>query len=90
MILRTRELLVSQRTQLVNALRGHAAEFGVIAAKGIINVGKLRGIIAGDTAMPQTGRPTLAMLGEGIDRIDERLGTVNASLNARHKANPLS
>jgi transposase len=90
MILRTRELLVSQRTQLVNALRGHAAEFGVIAAKGIINVGKLREIIAGDATMPQTARETLAMLGEEIDRLDERLITVDASINARHKANPLS
>jgi transposase len=89
-ILRTRELLVSQRTQLVNALRGHVAEFDVIAAKGIINVGKRREIIAGDTAMPQTARATLAMLGEEIDRLDVRLGTVDASLNARHKANPLS
>lgn len=90
MILRTRELLVGQRTQLVNALRGHAAEFGVIAAKGIINVGKLLEMIAGDTTMPQTARETLAMLGEEIGRLDERLGTVDASLNARHKANPVS
>ena len=90
MILRTRELLVGQRTQLVNALRGHAAEFGVIAAKGIINVGKLLEMIAGDTTMPQAARETLAMLGEEIGRLDERLGTVDASLNARHKANPVS
>ena len=32
---RTRDLLVAQRTQLVNALRGHLAELGVVAAKGI-------------------------------------------------------
>jgi len=38
MVLRTRELLVSQRTQLVNPLRGHATEFGVIAGKGIERV----------------------------------------------------
>ena len=35
MDLSARDLLVRQRTQLVNAVRGHAAEFGVIAAKGI-------------------------------------------------------
>src|SRR5437660_3528402 len=34
MLLSVRELLVRQCTQLINALRGHAAEFGVIAAKG--------------------------------------------------------
>ena len=32
MLLSVRELLVRQRTQLINALRGHAAEFGVVAA----------------------------------------------------------
>jgi hypothetical protein len=35
MVLKVRETLVNQRTQLVNALRDHAAEFGIIAAKGI-------------------------------------------------------
>ena len=34
MVLKVRETLVGQRTQLVNTLRGHAAEFGVIAGKG--------------------------------------------------------
>jgi transposase len=38
MVLKVRETLVGQRTQLINALRGHAAEFGVIAAKGISQV----------------------------------------------------
>jgi transposase len=35
MVLKVRETLVGQRTQLITALRGHAAEFGVIAGKGI-------------------------------------------------------
>jgi transposase len=35
---RSRDLLVRRRTQLVNAVRGHAAEFGVITAKGIAKV----------------------------------------------------
>src|SRR6202162_3215643 len=34
MVLRTRDLLVRQRTKAINALRGHLAEFGVIVAKG--------------------------------------------------------
>src|SRR5580700_6081701 len=38
---KTRELLVKQRTMSVNALRGHLAEFGVIAAKGISHVEEL-------------------------------------------------
>ena len=43
MVLRVRELLVRNRTQAINALRGHAAEFGVIAAKGTAQVALLLG-----------------------------------------------
>jgi transposase len=42
---RGRERLVRQRTMLVNALRAHLAEFGVIAPQGLRNVGKLIAII---------------------------------------------
>src|SRR5262249_10992269 len=42
---RGRERLVRQRTGLVNALRGHLAEFGVIAPQGLRNVGKLIAIV---------------------------------------------
>ena len=38
MIFRTRDLLVRQRTQLVNALRGHLAEHGIVAAQGLARV----------------------------------------------------
>jgi transposase len=38
MIFRTRDLLVRQRTQLVNALRGHLAEHGIVAAQGLAKV----------------------------------------------------
>ena len=38
---RTRELLVRQRTMLINAVRGHCAEFGIVAAGGIVRVTEL-------------------------------------------------
>ena len=37
-MLRSRDLLVKQRTMLINAMRGHAAEFGIVAAKGTVKV----------------------------------------------------
>src|SRR3712207_7599497 len=40
-VFRTRDLLVRQRTQAINALRGHLAEFGAIAAKGPAHTSKL-------------------------------------------------
>ena len=41
MLFRTRDLLVRQRTQTINALRGHLAEFGVVAPKGPVHIHRL-------------------------------------------------
>ena len=51
---KAREMLVAQRTQLINALRGHLAEIGVIAAQGLKNARELAGIIKaeGDETIP--------------------------------------
>ena len=46
MVHRTRELLVRQRTMLVNAMRAHLAEFGVVARVGLPQVKKLLAVIA--------------------------------------------
>lgn len=48
MALRVRELIVRQRTQLVNALRGHASEFGIVAAKGTCKIAALLEVAAAD------------------------------------------
>jgi len=90
MVLRTRELLIGQRIQLVNALRRHATEFGVIAGKGIEKVGKLLEVIAGDSSIPPVARDVLAMPGAEIERLDMRLDDIDVGLQAQHKANPLS
>src|ERR1700693_1454305 len=62
-ILKHREMLVSQRTQAINALRGHAAEFGVVAAKGIVKVAALLSVLAADNAFPATGRAKFQKMG---------------------------
>jgi hypothetical protein len=56
---RGREQLVRQRTMLVNALRAHLAEFGMVAAQGLRNVGELIAIVRddGDTRLPDVRDP---------------------------------
>ena len=44
-VFRTRDLLVRQRTQLINALRGHLTEFGYVVRQGVGHVGKLVAIV---------------------------------------------
>jgi transposase len=90
MILSVRELLVKQHTQLVNALRGHASEFGVIAAKGAGHVEGLLERIAADPAIPSPAQAMFVELGERIAELRTRLAELDRKLAALHKANPLS
>lgn len=53
MTYRTRDLLVRQRTQTINALRGHLAEYGVVAPTGVAHVGRLAATVEGG----QSGLP---------------------------------
>src|SRR5262249_9601592 len=61
---RGREQLVRQRTMLVNALRAHLAEFGLVAAQGLRNVGGLIAIVRddGDRRVPDMAREVLQVL----------------------------
>jgi len=90
MILSVRELLVKQHTQLVNALRGHASEFGVIAAKGTGHVEGLLERIAADPAVPAPAQAMFVELGERIAELRTRRAELDRKLAALHKANPLS
>jgi transposase len=90
MILSVRELLVKQHTQLVNALRGHAAEFGVIAAKGTSHVEALLERIAAEPAVPAAAQVMFVELGERTAELRTQLATLDHTLTQRHKANPLS
>src|SRR5271168_4736020 len=87
MVLKVRETLIGQRTQLVNALRGHAAEFGVIAAKGISRVASLLEAIEAETTIPLEAREMLALLGQEIEHLDTRLKEIETKLTAMHKTN---
>jgi hypothetical protein len=64
MLLSVRELLVRQRTQLVNAMRGHAAEIGVVAPLGEKGLAELRTEIAAadDTSIPPAAKQAIALL----------------------------
>ncbi|WP_428394702.1 IS110 family transposase [Lichenicoccus sp.] len=80
MVLSVRELLVRNRTQAINALRGHAAEFGVIAAKGTAQVAPLLERIAADTQIPEPARQMLAFLARQVTHLDEEIATLDAQL----------
>lgn len=89
---RGRERLVRQRTGLVNALRAHLAEFGVIAPQGLRNVGKLIAIIRDETdaRLPDLARQVLAVLAVQIEQIEVAIAALEKQLTAWHKSNAVS
>jgi transposase len=83
-VFRARDLLVRQRTQTINALRGHLAEFGVIAAQGLSHVAKLVSAIDDhDTDIPELARPILRLLVEQLRSLDERVALLDRELARR-------
>src|SRR5690349_7793830 len=83
-VFRTRDLLVRQRTQAINALRGHLTEFGVIAAKGPAHTSKLIAAIEDPASdLPQAARGILAILVEELRSLDERVAVLDREI-ARH------
>ena len=92
MMHRARDLLVRQRTMLVNALRGHLAEFGLIEAQGLHKVAKLIAIVTdeNDGRMPDIARQVLQVMVNHIEDIQVRIVGLEKQLLAWHKSNPVS
>lgn len=86
-----REMLVQQRTQLLNGLRGHLAEVGVIAAQGTCNMRSLGALIhEGDASIPEAVCASLLPLVEQIAHLDEAIGAIDTDIAAQAKADPVS
>lgn len=80
---RVRDTLVAQRIQLINALRGHLAEFGIVAPKGASNVGALIGRLADADEVPGIARGVLQTLVDQLRHTEERLTELDEQLKAQ-------
>src|SRR5918997_4891145 len=89
MMHRSRELLVGQRTALVNALRGHLAELGIVAAKGIHRVAELLAELVGvdDSRIPPLARASLRCLAAQIEAVETQIDKLEALILGWHKGN---
>lgn len=86
MLHRTRDLLVRQRTMLINALRAHLAEFGIVVAQGRRKASELIRRLD-ELPIPALARTALQELAGQIDAADRRIATVEKEILAWHKAN---
>lgn len=85
MLVGVRGQLVRRRTQLGNAIRGHAAEFGVIEAKGLQRVEPLLQRLVADDGLPLLARELFAALAAELRQLEAQLQAVEARLMAWHR-----
>jgi transposase len=84
---KAREFLVRQRTQIVNAIRAHLSEFGIVIAKGIHNIDRL---LATAEKAPEAARPALAMLADQLRDTHDRIAIVTARVESAQAGDPLA
>jgi transposase len=89
---RTRELLVRQRTKLINAIRGHCAEFGLVAPQGPRRVVELlEQVRAGAVAsLPEIAGAALLILGDQLNSLAAQIHALEQRLLAWHRQNQAS
>ena len=90
MLVSVRDRLIRNRTQLANAIRGYAAEFGLTAAKGIAHLGPLLERIQADESLPSLARELFAIQAEDLMQLQAQIGELNAKLMTWHRADECS
>jgi transposase len=89
---RTRDVLIRQRTQIINALRAHLAEFGIVAAQGNAGVNELRAIVADerDTRLPIDARASVIVLAAQLEALECVIGAIEKRIKMQHRSNEAS
>lgn len=91
MLLSTRDLLVGQRTALINSIRGKASEFGVIAAKGPAKLPELLERVGReDSGVPRLVQDLILLMADQIAGIDNKVKALELEIRKMHRANAMS
>ena len=92
MLHRTRHLFIRQQTAVINAIRAHLAEFGIVAPVGRHGVEALLEVVAdaSDKRVPEVARACLAALGAQLRRCKEQILEFDRMIMAWHRSSETS
>ena len=92
MLHRTRHLFIRQQTAVINAIRAHLAELGIVAPVGRNGVEELLNVVADptDKRVPDIARACLAALGAQLWKLKEQILAFDRMITAWHRSNELS
>lgn len=85
LVFRTRDLLVRQRTQLINAIRGHLTEYGWVAPKGPSHVAMLGDLLEDEmgSSLPQGARAMFRTMLDLLENLNEKIGELDKEITRR-------
>jgi transposase len=90
-VFRARDLLVRQRTQIINALRGHLAEYGWVVPKGVPHVERLIERVEDPAeALPAGARPILKVLVATLRGLGQQIAMLDVEIARRAKQDPVA
>ena len=90
-VFRVRELLIRQRTQAINALRGHLAEFGQVVPQGAANAARLIALVEDtENGLPADAMATLKVLAAALTHLEAEIGKLDAEIARRAKENEVA
>jgi transposase len=90
-VFRARDLLVRQRTQCINALRGHLTEYGWVVAKGTTHVATLIDQIEDPNCqLPESARSVLKVLITTLTALEENIAVLDVEISRRSKEDALA
>jgi len=89
---RTRHLFIRQQTAVINAIRAHLAEFGIVAPVGRNGVDQLLGVVAdaNDKRLPEIARACVAALGAQLRMLKERILEFDRMIRTWHRSSEMS
>jgi transposase len=89
---RTRHLFIRQQTAVINSIRAHLAEFGIVAPVGRNGVEELLNVVADprDKRVPELARACLVSLGAQLRRFKEQILEFDRMIGAFHRSNEMS
>ena len=92
MLHRTRHLFIRQQTSVINAIRAHLAEFGIVAPVGRNGVEQLLEVVAdsNDKRLPEVARACVAVLSAQLKMLKEQILEFDRMIRAWHRSSELS
>jgi transposase len=92
MLHRTRHLFIRQQTAVINAIRAHLAEFGIVAPVGRQGVEELLGIVAdpSDKRLPEIARACIAALGIQLRMLKRQILEFDRMISTWHRSSEMS